>query len=476
MVLIRTVFLSTQGGESSSDSDDGNYSTLRELLVRPNKTNGNGGSQPTSPSPAATTQQQSSNSTNAGAAGTAAAKSKQKKSQLNDLDETILAVGGDNHDNAEDYLMDRSLNGANSSIELKYFVRTYSKQIRGRVNIPIRIMTVTESQLLYPNIPHQWLCDGKLLRLLDPTHSGNYTIFQDQWKRGQPVIVSDVTKRLDPDLWHPDSFAKDFGDNKNDLINCMTGKTVPNQPMRKFLGRIRVPVETTERRQRFRRNVAIAVSCDYDDMVYRKSASANGKLNLASRLPDCFVRPDLGPKMYNAYGSAIYPHTGTTNLHLDISDAVNVMVYVSIPKDGDNDKHMKGKYNRRIARSTKQAVISYREDEHATVKTLPGALWHIYAARDADKIRDLLNKVAIERGARLEPNHDPIHDQSWYLDGTLRERLKKEYEVEGYAILQCLGDAVFVPAGTPHQVIAIFYDFKWISNGCKQFCAREDLD
>ena len=48
------------------------------------------------------------------------------------------------------------------------------------------------------------------------------------------MIVSDVTKRLDPDLWHPDSFAKDFGDNKNDLINCMTGKTVPNQPMRKF--------------------------------------------------------------------------------------------------------------------------------------------------------------------------------------------------------------------------------------------------
>jgi lysine-specific demethylase 3 len=24
---------------------------------------------------------------------------------------------------------------------------------------------------------------------------------------------------------------------------------------------------------------------------------------------------------------------------------------------------------------------------------LPGALWHIYNARDADKIRDLLNKV-----------------------------------------------------------------------------------
>lgn len=81
-----------------------------------------------------------------------------------------------------------------------------------------------------------------------------------------------------------------------------------------------------------------------------------------------------------------------------------------------------------------------------------GAIWHIYNARDADKIRDLLNKVALERGEMLEPHHDPIHDQSWYLDETLRDRLWKEYRVEGYAIAQCLGDAIFIPAGAPHQV------------------------
>lgn len=85
--------------------------------------------------------------------------------------------------------------------------------------------------------------------------------------------------------------------------------------------------------------------------------------------------------------------------------------------------------------------------------TVPGALWHIYHARDADKIRDLLNKVAIANGVKLEPYHDPIHDQSWFLDRPLRERLYKEYGVEGYSILQCMGDALFIPAGTPHQVI-----------------------
>ena len=67
-----------------------------------------------------------------------------------------------------------------------------------------------------------------------------------------------------------------------------------------------------------------------------------GVFNLASRLPDFFVKPDLGPKMYNAYGSARTPKEGSTNLHLDVSDAVNIMVYIGIPTDDDYD-HSEGK-------------------------------------------------------------------------------------------------------------------------------------
>jgi [histone H3]-dimethyl-L-lysine9 demethylase len=72
----------------------------------------------------------------------------------------------------------------------------------------------------------------------------------------------------------------------------------------------------------------------------------NGRLNLAGRLPDCFVRPDLGPKMYNAYGSALLSNKGTTNLHLDVSDAANVMVYVGLPKEANSEEHIKGKWPR----------------------------------------------------------------------------------------------------------------------------------
>ena len=76
--------------------------------------------------------------------------------------------------------------------------------------------------------------------------------------------------------------------------------------------------------------------------------------------------------------------------------------------------------------------------------------------RDADKIRDMLNKVSLENGQRIEPNTDPIHDQKVYLDAQLRKRLFEEYGVAGYAYPQCEGDVVFIPAGAPHQVMKRF--------------------
>ena len=58
----------------------------------------------------------------------------------------------------------------------------------------------------------------------------------------------------------------------------------------------------------------------------------------------------------------------------------------------------------------------------------------------------------MEKGETLKPENDAIHDQSFYLDKDLRTRLEKEYGVVGFSIVQCLGDAVFIPAGAPHQV------------------------
>jgi len=79
--------------------------------------------------------------------------------------------------------------------------------------------------------------------------------------------------------------------------------------------------------------------------------------------------------------------------------------------------------------------------------SLPGALWNLFDPGDTNKIRDFLLKVAIEKRRRLDPHDDPIHDQSTYLDANLRRRLYDECGVERYAIIQCSGDTVFIPAG-----------------------------
>ena len=49
---------------------------------------------------------------------------------------------------------------------------------------PVR-HTLTETSVQYPDVPHSWLQDGRLLRLHDPQHKGNLDIFQGQWTRGE---------------------------------------------------------------------------------------------------------------------------------------------------------------------------------------------------------------------------------------------------------------------------------------------------
>ncbi|XP_049872327.1 lysine-specific demethylase 3A isoform X2 [Pectinophora gossypiella] len=413
---LKTEVKEDKSDSSSSDSEEGgNFSTLRELLIRPAPEGGE--TQP---------------------------KKKQKKNKGDILDDVISSVVDEKKDEDEEQ----------KPFALSNVVKRYERG-RGREELPTRIMTLTESKLLYPDVPHAWLCDGKLLHLTDPVHPGNYKPFQDQWKRGQPVLVSDMSSLLDKDLWSPESFSRDFGDTRVDLVNCASGLVVPNQPARKFWDGF----ELAGKRLRDERGAPMVLKLKdwppgedfaellparFDDLMralpLAEYTSRHGKLNLAARLPECFVRPDLGPKMYTAYGGA----GGTTNLHLDVSDAVNVMVHASAPGDAPERA-------REAARAADEAGVDVLTRRRARLKP-PAALWHIYAAKDADKIRDFLVRAELERGARPRPQHDPVHDQTWYLDAALRERLYREYGVEGYAIVQCPGDAVFVPAGAPHQV------------------------
>lgn len=84
-----------------------------------------------------------------------------------------------------------------------------------------------------------------------------------------------------------------------------------------------------------------------------------------------------------------------------------------------------------------------------------GAQWDVFRRQDIPKLLEYIAEHADELsycyGLRTSVVH-PILDGSFYLDVTHKMRLKEEFKIEPWTFNQCLGEAVFIPAGCPYQI------------------------
>ncbi|XP_064176425.1 probable JmjC domain-containing histone demethylation protein 2C isoform X1 [Anguilla rostrata] len=320
-----------------------------------------------------------------------------------------------------------------------------------------------EPPKLHADIPHAWLYERRLLWLKDHRNPANWKLFRECWRQGQPVLVSGVHRRLNAGLWKAESFNQEFADHQGDLLNCKDG-VVSNSGIKEFWDGFE---DLTKRPK----------SKDGDTMVYRlkdwpsgeefmalmpsryddlmknlplpEYSDPEGSLNLASHLPTFFVRPDLGPRLCCAYGVAASQEQdfGTANLHMEVSDIVSVLVYVGVAK-GNGVLSKTGVLKRLEEEDLDDSVKKRLKDSSET----PGALWHIYVSKDVEKIKEFLHKVAKEQGVEVPAEHDPIREPGCYLSRKLRQRLLEEHGVQGWTVVQFLGDSVLIPAGALHQV------------------------
>ncbi|KAK0592083.1 hypothetical protein LWI29_012970 [Acer saccharum] len=397
--------------------------------------------------------------------------------------------------------------------------------------------------------------------------------FQRHWVKGEPVIVQNCLDRTSGLSWKPLVMwraIREMGSNVKfeeetrsvRAIDCLDWCEVEINIHQFFTGyekgrmhgnlwpemlKLKDWPSSTSFEERLPRHCAeFYAALPYIDYTDPKS----GLLNLAAKLPNNVLKPDLGPKTYIAYGFSEELGRGdsVTKLHCDISDAVNILTHTTKVKidtwqrdtikrlqekheaedlndlygGSDNTKGgtirppIKITYKRRLKSTKCTKNVNFVENDHLLSEQLDvkanklddkllcsklkvldhnvkldcgdtgdtttrvlvngedgvgisfsgnndrsevlhgGAVWDIFRRQDVPKLIEFLKKHKNEfrhiKGHPVTSVIHPVHDQTLFLSDRHKKLLKEEFNVEPWTFEQHLGEAVFIPAGCPHQV------------------------
>ncbi|XP_028921484.1 lysine-specific demethylase hairless [Ornithorhynchus anatinus] len=286
---------------------------------------------------------------------------------------------------------------------------------------------------------------GGLLWLQEPRPQHGYHLFQEYWRQGQPVLVSGLQRTLRGSLWGPEALGAPGAPGGQVQALSPRGPPRPSglgsTAFWDGFARLEAHLERDEgsllmlesglgdpemgRAENLAASLPLPEYCGH-----------HGQLNLASYLLPGPGRRWLEPRLCAAYGvSPQRGHLGTKNLSVEVTDFVNILVHAEASLPGWH-------------RAQRELLTSPDGEELWAPGSQAGMVWHVYRAQDTQRIRRFLQMVCPAGAGTL----DPGVPGSCYLDAGLRRRLREEWGVNGWTLLQSPGEAVLVPAGAPHQV------------------------
>ncbi|XP_050274088.1 E3 ubiquitin-protein ligase JMJ24 isoform X1 [Quercus robur] len=240
-----------------------------------------------------------------------------------------------------------------------------------------------------------------------------------------------------------------------------------------------------------------------------------GLLNVAAKLPHYSLQNDVGPKIFISYGTYEELGRGdpVTNLHFNMRDMVYLLVHTcnvnlqgqqsvkiekiqksfedsemkESPEDPQADLDEEGspdillgsqsvqnECGAKVDENENESMVdqgietadvkennvncetSNREGEDVPERSDPGVLWDVFRRQDVSKVTDYLRIHWKEFGKPDGVSNDLVkrhlYEETVFLNGHHKRKLKEEFGVEPWSFEQHLGQAIFVPAGCPFQV------------------------
>ncbi|KAI3978003.1 hypothetical protein MKX01_032380 [Papaver californicum] len=335
---------------------------------------------------------------------------------------------------------------------------------------------------------------------------GDLEHFQKHWYRGEPVIVRKVKELTSGLSWAPLVMEKALREKSNSRVmkgegyldvtamNCLDwcevevkivdffrgyseGLMYPNMWPKMHKLKDWPPSDMFEERLP-RHCVEFVSSLPYQQYTNLK----RGFFNLATKLPPKSLKPDLGqrhtlpmgmPKSCKNCGMYRFIYIFLYILFVILlwitRDFVNVLVHIHelSLKDTQLDKIKESKKRHMVdcinssngncsVNNTEVGKESDVFESDYYSRNSGGALWDIFRREDVPKLQEYLRKHSWEFRhvycSRVEQVSHPIHDQTFYLTFEQKRKLKEEYGIEPWTFVQELDEAVFIPAGCPHQV------------------------
>ncbi|KAF9246856.1 hypothetical protein BU15DRAFT_57822 [Melanogaster broomeanus] len=221
-------------------------------------------------------------------------------------------------------------------------------------------------------------------------------VFRPLWSNGDPIVVTGILPKFKLQ-WTPEYFIQKYNPQSCLILECQTdlNKRVTVGEFFSWFGKYEGRVECWKLKD-------WPPSTDFKTAFPELFEDFSRAVPVPSyaRHDATLLRLTLGSK-------------GSTRLHMDMADVLNIMTYAASTPDGK-----------------------------------PGsAVWDLFRACDADKLRTFLR-----RKFKGSYQHDPIHSQQFYLDSTLRKELFDMYGIKSHRVYQRPGEAVLIPAGCAHQV------------------------